>query len=99
MAQDGGARDGTFHGEMDRCRESQGWTTTCSSMSERDGKSQGDDSSKGSVLVLVRSPYSISHKWRELVSSGRFCLPMPCCLSLELRYVFFCYLKKNMERI
>ena len=26
MAQDGGTRGGTFHGEMDRCRESQGWT-------------------------------------------------------------------------
>ena len=25
MAQDGGARGGTFHGEKDRCRESQGW--------------------------------------------------------------------------
>ena len=24
MAQDGGTRCGTFHGEMDRCRESQG---------------------------------------------------------------------------
>ena len=23
----GGTRGGTFHGEMDRCRESQGWTT------------------------------------------------------------------------
>ena len=30
MAQDGGTRGGTFHGEMDRCRESQGWTTACS---------------------------------------------------------------------
>ena len=31
MAQDGGTRGGTFHGEMDRCRESQGWTTAYSS--------------------------------------------------------------------
>ena len=23
-------RGGAFHGEMDRCRESQGWTTACS---------------------------------------------------------------------
>ena len=30
IAQDGGTRGGTFHGEMDRCRESQGWTTACS---------------------------------------------------------------------
>ena len=32
MAQDGGTRGGTFHGEMDRCRESQAWTTACRSM-------------------------------------------------------------------
>ena len=30
--QDGGTRGGTFHGEMDRCRDSQGWTTACSSI-------------------------------------------------------------------
>ena len=30
MAQDGGTRGGTFHGEMNRCREGQGWTTACS---------------------------------------------------------------------
>ena len=40
MAQNGGTRGGTFHSEMDRCRESQGWTTTCSGMPERDGKDQ-----------------------------------------------------------
>ena len=50
MAQDGGTRGGTFHGEMDRCRESQGWTTACSSMSERDGKDQGEDSPKQAGL-------------------------------------------------
>ena len=37
MAQDGGTWGETFHGEMDRCRESQGWTTICC-MFERDGK-------------------------------------------------------------
>ena len=42
MAQNGG----TFHGEMDRCRESQGWTTAGSRMPERDGKNQGEDSPK-----------------------------------------------------
>ena len=36
----------TFHDEMDRCRESQGWTTACSNMPERDGKDQGGDSPK-----------------------------------------------------
>ena len=44
MAQDGGTRGGTFHGEMDRCRESQDWTTACSRTLERDGKDQGEDS-------------------------------------------------------
>ena len=39
-----GKRGGAFHGEIDRCRESQGWTTACSSMPEHDGKDQGEDS-------------------------------------------------------
>ena len=46
MSQDGRTRGGPFHGEMDRCRESQGWTTACSSMPERDRKDQGEDSPK-----------------------------------------------------
>ena len=36
-------RGGTFHGEIDRCRESQGWTMACSSMPERDEKDEGED--------------------------------------------------------
>ena len=40
-------RGGTLDGEMDRCRENQGWTTACSSiMLERDGKDQEEDSPK-----------------------------------------------------
>ena len=46
MTQNGGTRGGTFHGEMDRCRESQGRTTACSLMPERDRKDQGEDSPK-----------------------------------------------------
>ena len=46
MAQNGGTRGGTFHGEMVRCRESQGWTIACSGIPERDGKDQGEDSPK-----------------------------------------------------
>ena len=46
MAQNGRARGGTFHGEMDRCRENQGWTTACSGMPERDGNNQQEDSLK-----------------------------------------------------
>ena len=56
MARDGGTRGGTFHGELYRCRESQGWTTPCSGMPERDGKNQGGDNPKASGPVLVRSP-------------------------------------------
>ena len=46
MAQDGGTRRGVFHGEIDRCRETQGKTTACSSMPGRDGKDQGQDRPK-----------------------------------------------------
>ena len=42
----GRTRGGTFHGEMDRCRESQGWTAACSSMPERDVNDRGEDSPK-----------------------------------------------------
>ena len=31
---------------MNRCRESQGWTTACSGVPERDGKDHGEDSPK-----------------------------------------------------
>ena len=47
MAQNGGTRGGTFHGEMDRWRESQGWTTTCSGMPERDGNCSRIELSQG----------------------------------------------------
>ena len=46
VVQDGRTRCGTFHGEMNRCRESQGWTTACSSIPERDEKDQEEDSPK-----------------------------------------------------
>ena len=44
MTQNDRTRGGTFHGEMDRCRES--WTTVCSLIPERDGKDQEDDNPK-----------------------------------------------------
>ena len=46
MAQNGRTRAGPFHGEMDRYRENQGWTTACSGMLEPDGKNQEEDSPK-----------------------------------------------------
>ena len=89
MAQNGRTRGGAFHGEMDRCRENQGWTTACSGMPERDGKNQEEDSPKASGLVLVRSPLLTSHKWRELVSSGRLVCRYHGVFSLVLR--LFCF--------
>ena len=87
------ARDGKFHGEGDRCRESQGWTTKCCGLPERDGKDQVENSPKASGLVLVRSPSLTSHKWRERVARTcilrAFGLQMPCRLSLVLR--LFCF--------
>ena len=40
MVQSGGTRGGTFHGEINRCRENQGWTTACSRMPEVTGKTK-----------------------------------------------------------
>ena len=33
-----------IYGEMDRCRENQGWTMACGGMPERDGRNQEEDS-------------------------------------------------------
>ena len=56
MAQNGRTRGGKFHGEMDRCREKQGWTTACSGMPERDGKGQEEDSPKQAGLCWFARP-------------------------------------------
>ena len=91
MAQNGRTRGGTFHGEMDRCRENQGWTTAClqwyaRTNVTREGPRRGCP--KASGLVLVRSPLLTSHKWRELVSSGRLVCRCHGVFSLVLR--LFC---------
>ena len=74
-------RGGTFHGEMDRC----------SGMPERDGQGQGKDSPKHKRAgsQLVRSPLLTSHKWSELVLSGRLVCRYHGRLSLVLR--LFCF--------
>ena len=56
MAQNGRTRGRTFHGEMDRCRESQGWTTVCSGMPEHDRKDQGEDSPKQAGSCWIARP-------------------------------------------
>ena len=40
IAQGGGIRGGMFLGEINRCRESQDWTTACNSMRERNDEDQ-----------------------------------------------------------
>ena len=56
MVQNGGTRGVTFDDQVDRCRKSQGWSTACSGMLKRDGKDQGEDSSKqGSSCWFARS--------------------------------------------
>ena len=67
MAQNGRTRGRTFHGEMDRCRENQGWTTACSNMSERDRKDQGEYSPEQACFCWFVRHELIRHKWRELV--------------------------------
>ena len=56
MAQNGRTRGGTFRGEMDRCRGSQGWTTACSGMSKRDGMDQGEDGPKQAGSCWIARP-------------------------------------------
>ena len=77
MAQNGRTRGRTFHGELDRCRGSQGWTTACSRMPERDGKDQGEDSPKqaGSCWFVRACWQSISGA--KLYPPGVFGLQMP----------------------
>ena len=49
-------RGGTFHGKLGRCRKTQGWTTTCSGMPERDGRDQGEDSPKQAGSCWIARP-------------------------------------------
>ena len=53
----GAERRGIFHGEMDRCRERQRWTMTCSRMPEHDEKDQGEDSPKQTGSCWFARPY------------------------------------------
>ena len=75
IAQDGGIRRRTFHGEMDRCRESQDWITICSSMPKRDGKGQREDSPKQACSYLfARHSCCLATSCANLYASGVFCL-------------------------
>ena len=87
MAQNDGTRGGTFRGEVDSCSKSQGWTTACSGMPERDGKDQGDDSPKqaGSCWFARHS---------RLATSGANLYPPGGCRVIFLwrfTFVLFCF--------
>ena len=79
MVQDGGTRGETFHSEVDPRRESQGWTTACSSMPERDGKDQGKDGPKQAC-----SCWFVRHSW--LATSGANVYPPGVLLRLPMPF-------------
>ena len=88
MAQDGRTRGETFHGEMDRRRERQGWTTAWRSMSERDGDDQDRIAQSKRVrtgsLAIVDTP-----RVARTCNIRAFDLQMSCCLSPVLS--LFCF--------
>ena len=92
MAQNGRTRGGTFHGEMDRCRETQGWTTACSGMPDRDGKNQEDDiiaqskRDRAGSLALVNQPQVA----RTCILRA-FGLQMPWRFFSGVTFVLFCF--------
>ena len=86
-----GSRGGTFHGEMNRCRGSQGWTTASSRMPERDGKDQGEDSPKQAGLCWFARPC-------RLASSGANVYPLGVWFAdtmtffTGVTFVLFCFI-------
>ena len=101
MAQDSGTRGGTFRGEMDRCRESQAWTTACSSMPECDGKNQGEDSPKQAGSCWFARHSSLATSGANLYPPGecrvvffwRFvCFVLFCFFTTVCVFFRFCFL-------
>ena len=96
MAQNGGTRGERFYGEMDHCRESQGWTTACSRMPERDGKDQGEDRPKQAGSFGFDRPCCLATSGANLFPPGVWRLVCRC------HDVFFwCYIcfQEKSERI
>ena len=91
MAQDGGTRGGKFHGEMDRRRGSQGWTTACSSMSERDGKDQGKDSLKQAGSCLFARHSWLATNGANLYPRGVFWFADAVLSFSDVTLVLFCF--------
>ena len=90
MAQNGRTRGGTFHGEIDRCRECQGCTTACSGMPERDVKDQGEDSPKQAGSCWFARPCWLSTSGANLYPPGvRFADAMTSFSGVT--FVLFCF--------
>ena len=81
---------GTFHGEMDRCRESQGWTTACSGMPERDRKNQGEDSPKQAGSCCFASPCGLATSGANLYPPGVW-LADAMASFCGVTFVLFCF--------
>ena len=61
----------TFHGEMDRWGESQGWTTACNSIPERDdGKDQEEDIPKQAGSCPFARPCWLAKSGKNLYPPG-----------------------------
>ena len=95
MTQNGGTRGGTVHGEMDRCRGSQGWTTACSRMPERDGKDQGEDSSKPAGSCWFARPCGLATSGANLYPPGVWFADAMASFS-DITFVLFCFVFVSM---
>ena len=90
MAQNGRTRGGTFHGEVDRCRESQGWTTACSDMPERDGNDQAEDSPKQAGSCRSTHPSQLATSGANLYLPGVWFADALTSFS-GFTFVLFCF--------
>ena len=76
---------------MDRCRKSQDWTTACTvvcpnvTRRTKERIAQSKRARAGSLAIEL-----ISHKWRELVSSGRLVCVCHVVFS-GMTFVVFCF--------
>ena len=97
MAQNSRTRGGTFHGEMDRCRETQDWTTACSGMPGRDGKDQEDEDNipKQAGSCWFASPCRLATSGANLYPPGIwFADVMPYFSGVA--FVLFCFVFVSM---
>ena len=90
ITQNGGTRGGTFHGEMDRRRGSQGWTTACSRMPERDGNDQGEDSPKQAGSCWFARPCKLVTSGANLYPPGVWFADVMTSFS-GVTFVLFCF--------